>query len=156
MSAFVVNKEHINAMITAGLNVRYKPLRWWHNGKPHTLTHDNASTIGEMLLQENVKSVSYRYEDSEITNLPGKVNAEWIIPFIYRYTYAVPTAVEVIKIIQCYEYQSCEHDEWELSSAKSFCDALTKAQFDRLPGYDDAPWGWDKPITKEELWIRNE
>ncbi len=149
MSAFVVSKEHINAMVTAGLRKSYgSSLSFYHEDKRHELTDQTADTIGQMLLDENVKSVMYRYDDSEVTDLPGKISAEWVIPFKYRYTYGCPTGVETIKNVQCYKYQSCEHPEWEPSMAKAFCEALIHKQFDRLPGYEDAPWGWDKPITE--------
>jgi hypothetical protein len=143
MSAFVVNKEHINAMIHAGLARRYRPMTWYHEGVRHELTNETANIVGQMLLDECVKSVCYRYGDSEMTDLPGRINAEWLIPFEYRFTYKRPTPVEALKLIDCYEYQSCEHPEWEGSLAQAFCRSLRGNTIDRLPGYDEAPWEWE-------------
>jgi len=146
MSAFVVGKEHINAMVTAGLRVNYRPLSWYHNTRSHQLTDETADAVGQMLLDENVRSVGYRYEGDSITDLPGKINAEWLIPFKYQPTIDCPTGIETIKITRCYEYQSCEHQEWEQSEAKAFCKALIASQYGRLPGYEEAPWEWERPI----------
>ena len=146
MSAFVVDKAHINAMIDAGLMVRYRPMHWYPEGKEgsSSLTEINASEVGQMLLEECIKSVGYRYEDSEVTNLPGRSDAEYIIPFQYKRFANPPTPVEILKIISCYEYQSCEHPGWKTSEAYTFCRALRHSTIDRLPGYDEAPWEWTK------------
>jgi len=142
MSAFVVSKEHINAMILAGLAVRYIPLGWYHNGEHHQLTSHNADEIGQMLLDENVASVAYRYQDDSLSQLPGKTNAEWLLPFEWHPFAKKPTALEAIKLVNCYEYQACEHPEWEQSEAKAFCKALRDNLIPQLPGYDKAPWEW--------------
>ena len=148
MSAFVVDKRHINAMIEAGLINQYgEGLNYHHNGEWYKLTLENASETGQMLLDENIASVSYRYDDSHLTDLPGRVDAEYVIPFSYKRIFA-PTGVETIKNIQCYEYQACEHPEWKISKAKAFCAALMHAQYDRLPGYEAAPWGWEDKAVK--------
>lgn len=145
MSAFVVNKTHINAMLHAGLAVSYRPLTWYYGGTHHELNDLTINAVGQMLLDECVKSVCYRYDDSEMTNLPGRIDAEWLLPFEYHFTYKRPTPVEALKLIDCYAYQSCEHPEWKESEAKSFCDALRSNTIGGLPGYEDAPWGWDDP-----------
>jgi len=128
MSAFVVN------------------LSWYHNGERHILDNSTADEVGQMLLDECVKSVCYRYDGSEMTNLPGRIDAEWLIPFKHHFHCHIPTPVQALSIISCYEYQSCEHPEWEASSAKALCDRLRREAIHRLPGYDDAPWEWDDPL----------
>jgi len=144
MSAFVVNKSHINAMLLKALHPQYGGhLSWYLNGQHHELTNDNIDQVGQMLLDENVKSVCCRYEDSEVTDLPGGVNADYLIPFKTKYLHRIPSALETIKLIHCYSYQSCEHPEWEISEAKAFCQSLESEAISQLPGYDDAPWEWE-------------
>jgi hypothetical protein len=147
MSAFVVNKSHINAIIQAAFATRYQPFTWYHKEQDgrlqhHQLNSENANATGQMLLDECVHSVQYRYEDDTISNLPGPINAEWLIPFEWRPCVKQPTPLEAIKLIKCYEYQSCEHPEWETSEAKDFCDYLTSALICQLEGYDGAAWEW--------------
>ncbi len=156
MSAFVVNKSHINAMLLSALHLKYggRGLSWYHNGEHHQLNELNASQTGQMLLDENINSVGCRYEDSEITDLPGRTNAEWLIPFEFRFTHHIPKALEAIKITECYMYQSCEHSEWEASEAKTFCEALISHKISELPGYDDALWEWEDSDYEESNLIR--
>lgn len=163
MSAFEVGKAHIDAMLTAGLVLpgQYGPLRWFHPritpddlmeyrasqvGEPwgpgaHTLTQlrekrldaDTASTVGAMLMAENRRSLDHRYAEEE-----------WEQPYLFDRLRIAGTIdpVRVLKAINCYEYQSCEHPEWHDSQALVFCDALAGVCVRALPGYDEAP-GWD-------------
>ena len=128
MSAFIVNKAHINAMLQGAISVaQYSPNFTWYVGNDkRELTAFNTDEIGQMLSDENIKSVGYRYEDSELTNLPGRIDVEYLIPFQHHPMGKIPTAVELIKITHCYMYQSCEHEGWEGSNAKAFCKALIR------------------------------
>lgn len=147
MSAFVVNKSHINAIIQAGLNVRYKPFTWYHKQdgelKQYKLTSSTADEVGQMLIDECVHSVRYRYEDSELSDLPGPINAEYLMPFVWKPFVRMPTPIEAIKAIHCLEYQSCEHPEWNTSNAHDFCQALRNTLEGQIPGWDEAPWEWE-------------
>ena len=143
MSAFIVNKSHINAMLLAALFNKYESLTWYHKGERRQLTQDNIEATGQMLLDENIKSVSYRYSDSPVTDLPGKIDADYLIPFKFKYLEHIPSPLETIKITECYEYQSCEHPDWETSEARAFCQALIDIKITALPGYDKAPSEWD-------------
>jgi hypothetical protein len=143
MSAFIVSKEHINAILMSSTLIQFQPLTWYHDDVYHSFTLDMADEIGQMLLDENVASVRYRYQDSPLTELPGKTNNEWLFPFRYSpFAHRVPTPVEAIKLIRCYNYQSCEHPQWNSSPAKSFCQALLASLISRVDGYDEAPWEW--------------
>lgn len=167
MSAFVVSKSHIDALIAAGLTGSY-PLSWYHEGEHHQLKHDNASNVGAMLWAENVRSVEHRYsppgreaiygEGWETPNapLPGSYTRveivpevqpiempEWVGGYMFKRPQRAYQGVEILKAIACYEYQSCEHDEWETSEAKTFCKALRSRMIQSLPGYDTAAWEID-------------
>ena len=123
MSAWIVSKAHIDALITSALKVdRFNSL----------VNYETADKIGAMLWKENHKSVNYRYNEAK--EAPA-----------YRFTRrAQPlSAVEALKAIDCLEYQSCEHKGWEKSEAKRFLDKLRGLLIHALPGYDAAPWGID-------------
>lgn len=140
MSAFVVDKAHINALVNAGLAVRYKPMHWYDKDGGHVLQPDNADEVGQMLLDECIRSVGYRYQNDSITTLPGRSDAEYILLFKFKLSYDLLPPVVILKLISCYEYQSCETDDWKDSEAYAFCQALRSATISRLPGYDEAPW----------------
>lgn len=154
MSAFIVNKSHINAMLQGAFATGAKHnwrFGWNHNGERHELTPFNADEIGQMLLDENTKSVSYRYEDSPMTDLPGPAGGEYLLPFEFHPLGKVPKPIEVLSITNCYEYQSCEHEEWEASDAKAFCDTLIAHAVRDLPGYDEAPWEWEEVLPTNKV-----
>lgn len=141
MSAFVVEKAHINAMVNAGLS-SHDPLTWYHNGEWHQL-NGNEDAVCQMLLDENIRSVGERYEDCEVTDLPGRIDGDYLLPFRFKLSYGLPI-VQVFKLINCYRYQSCESDDWEQTEAFAFCDALESRLIRRLPGYEAAKWEWTK------------
>lgn len=156
MSAFIVGKAHIDAMVQAGLSYgephRHNGTLCWHikeeadgedyeRGEPwgpmavansqrrrRELTRDTANRVGAMLWNENKRSVDHRYNEANDRE-------------VYRFASSrVTNPVAILKAINCYEYQSCEHPEWETSEAQAFCAALTGAMVRSLPGYDEAEW----------------
>ncbi len=152
MSAFEVDKTHIDVLISAALQGSHGgPLYWYHGEIPNTMpgealpshenylerlnttrrevTSDNAGMWGALLVAENRRSVNHRYNEDEIEE-----------PYEFTRYAGTFNAVAILKAISCYEYQSCEHPEWEASEAKSFCDALRTDQIHKLTGYDKAPW----------------
>lgn len=156
MSAFMVSRYHIDQMIAAGLGRVHDPERRartdglysFANGNTHRLEWANADEVGRMLWQENYASICARYPDCATgRGLPGpagltkeEINAyEWTTPKTRM------TPVEILKAVDCYAYQSCEHDEWEQGAAYAFCEALRHAMISLLPGYHEAPWGIDQP-----------
>jgi hypothetical protein len=154
MSAWVVSKAHIDAMITAGLKNggHYgSNMRWYFrdNGVGELLI-DNASEVGQMLWNENLKSIHGRYPDTlEGGPVPGPIDFEESDVVTYRYDDRLWMSgrkidpVAMLKAISCYEYQSCEHREWPDSEAFAFCKVLEASIINMLPGYKDAKWGVD-------------
>ena len=160
MSAFMVGKEHIDALVTAALEREsgdFGPLSWfareltddeksrayesgepWGAEGPHIAqalrrqaTPKQADRIGQMLMRENRLSVNHRYAESETEDI-----------YIYRHPAARGRVdpVVILKGISCFEYQSCEHRGWEGSEAHAFCEALRHRMICRLRGYGEAPW----------------
>jgi hypothetical protein len=127
MSAFIVSKTQINALVrfasTNGVIFFYGPTsqRWNVSG--------NEDATAQLLLDENVRSVNFRYkEEGEAGQIVYQLDAPEL------------TAVQVIKLAQCLEYQSCETPDWEGTMAKKFLDAITSLAITKLPGYEEAPW----------------
>jgi len=149
MSAFIVSKSHIDALILLGLRLPYpsaSPLRWsrifnqWDSNTTGELTHETLHEVGQMLVDCCVASVSYRYQDSVHEGLPGPCDAYYSRPYAWEPVTVCPSAVQGLKLISCYEYQSCEHEGWKTSEGKSFCESLQGKLITELPGYDGADW----------------
>jgi hypothetical protein len=119
----------------------------------------NPSVIGQRLVDECVASVHARYPDTDPDqgDLPGPTDAYYMGPYVWTpYRSGEPrasraripppaTTAVIAKQIAHYEYQSCEHDEWESSEAHAFCRALAEALLGSLPGWTEAPWGIEHP-----------
>ena len=148
MSAFIVDRNHIRYLVASALHVttRMHPVKrflWWHGEEWHELTPENATEVGQMLWDECIASVRFRYFDPEYPDdiLPGPIDED----FTYLHQSPPgnfnPDLAQVFMAADCYDYQSCEHPSWEESSAKAFTSALRRETTQRLPGYDDALWG---------------
>ncbi len=172
MSAFIVSRHHIDALVAVALfgptgvpispHTAWHPVSWFDTEPPpgagmtwcqehrHTAELQDAHRIGEMLVLENVRSVNHRYPDTGTLPGPNDELAEWATAYDTPLTALRrgrrPTAVEALKLVDCYEYQSCEHDGWRTSQARRFCDALRSRVVGFLPGYDEAPWEWTQPL----------
>jgi hypothetical protein len=153
MSVFVPRKVHydllVNTMMEGLPDVDCKYRYWEPFGhrywEPLGDSHDE---LGELLLRETVRSVWYRYYG----------NPEMIPEWTHRpYRYVDPvirlSAIEFIKALQCYRYQSCGHPEWKDSKAETITrEALLRTALalidTRMKGeYEQAPWEW----TEEDL-----
>lgn len=146
MSAWIVSKQHIDALVDAGYDTRRDhSVRWYHGGTSYELTAENRDAVGQMLWQECHASVAHRYDDTDDGKLPGPIGLTRATIAAYTHTpatlgerLAIPA---LLKQISCYEYQSCEHDGWEASQAHAFCTALRHHLIGKLPGYEAADWG---------------
>jgi hypothetical protein len=144
MSAFVVSKEHIDAIVAAAMpSGAQEGCYWYRGGNGKYADYTNADEIGRMLWDECVRSVSYRYPDND--PLPGGAYFDDGTPESEAYVFPLLKApklepVAALKAIQCYEYQSCEHPGWDTSEAKTFCSYLIEHLIQKLPGYAEAAW----------------
>ncbi len=133
MSAWIVSRAHIDALVLAGVQF----------GLATQPTPQALVAVGTGLWQANHASVNHRYHRIHLAP-----------------TYPAPTAtvvldpVTVVKLIDCYVYQSCEHPGWQTSPAAEFCRRLREILMRDLPfdtaldhrapypiGWQDAPWG---------------
>jgi hypothetical protein len=131
MSAFVVSNKHISALVKAA-HCSYPgngPYYYWHNESHFFL--GNLEDIGQKLVDENLRSVNYRYDEQECPE-----------PFILTPTPDYPLAA-LLKACDCYEYQACETPDWRDTEAWAILDAIRSNIISRLPGYEEAEWHID-------------
>src|SRR4029077_555285 len=131
MAGFQVSNKHIDALVYAR---SLEPLRdLAHLG--HGTWTDND--LGRLLLLENLLSLAHRYPDR-----CRPVNEMAIDAYFYRsHRWAGFPVIALIKAVECYQYQACEHDTWEASQAADYCERLRNELIRRVPGWAEAPWG---------------
>lgn len=136
MSAFIVHKDTIDLILTAIIAAGID-----HSPKPTPASRtviNHADEMGQLLWDENVVSVNYRYNRSDVAP---------------RYSWQ-PVAqllsgdseprlwLQVEKARRCLEYQSCEHVGWETSRAKHLLDLLEASITHRLEAWPRTPLQW--------------
>lgn len=161
MSAFIVDKAHIDALVRVALegptDLDHRRELWYSlhwqgadgesreimpgvdDGTPLHPSYCTCDALGKMLWNENHRSVAYRYPDEQ----DGWLGTDHEDVALYRYQHSQApklSAVGALKAIRCLDYQSCEHPQWEDSEAKRFLDVLTLNLISVLLGYADAAW----------------
>jgi len=160
MSAYIVDKTHIDLLVTAAEQLspqHYGGFRWYHGSDRQKLNYENRHEVGIMLWSENLASVMGRYPDDKDGERPGPADFTDTDVLGYRFAEVPgvtndPRLIAVVaKAIDGYEYQSCEHDGWEASSAAAFCTALRRLLLKQLPTYEEAD-AWE--FTDRNLLIK--
>lgn len=129
MSAFVVSNLQISAIVMWASAHQVED--HFGVGVPIKLeVEGNEQAIADMLLEENIKSVNYRYgEETPITACELVRGAP------------LRTAGEVHRLCESLAYQSCEHPTWNISKAKHLLGAIKRKCLKvGLEGYDKASW----------------
>jgi hypothetical protein len=128
MSAFLCSEEHLNLIVNSNWVLGSREDRFF------------------LLLRENIRSLEARYPGSDFSP------CEWGAGAVrYAYKYAVPDLTirgltKVIKACDCYDYQSCEADDYYSTPAARFVHAVrgqcvASGGEEEGPMYDSLPWG---------------
>lgn len=129
MSAWQLTGKHIAVMVDASFMTAHRG----EFGDPDTF---NRASLCKMLAKENAESVNYRY------NGHAPVPPVDRFPEFNRKVLKEYPLMVLLKAIDCYEYQACEHEGWKTSEAKGFCSRLRKALIQNSPEYANcAGWG---------------
>lgn len=145
MSAFLCSDVHISAIVNAsrlGTRRGYLNLTRYLPSEIDPLGRTDEERMFDLLLDTNLQSLEARYPGNgnldEWTTEPDSYRYRWDANVISRHGIA-----GAIKLLHCYEYQSCEHEGWEESQAHRFARDLSRYLVAELPGYEDAPWAFD-------------
>jgi hypothetical protein len=129
MSAFTVTNTHINALVRYAS--RHKITVAYGNPTMRLNVSAHEQEVAQLLLDENIKSVNYRYSETET----GFIEYDRGAPILL--------AIQAIKAAQCLRYQSCEHPTYEGSIAERLIEAIISDAIPRLEGYNEAQWAID-------------
>lgn len=135
MSAYIVSNETIHAIVK-GFEVYGAEYEAEGYTRPIQIIIDLKEIregIGQSLLDQNYKSVNYRYREN--TETPK-----------YNYEDVEINDGIVLGCINCYIYQACETDDFFDSKLYKSLLRLKEAMLERMiqaKGYD-VPWGYEK------------
>jgi len=126
MSAYLCSAKHISTIVNA-LDVAPRADR------PRDFRDTDRGELFRMLLDANLASLDEKYgEGTDIA-----------IATEYRFDPMAGRGLSVVallKALNCYEYQSCESDDWEESQAHKYSHEMKEMLIRELPGYEQAAW----------------
>lgn len=161
MSCYQVNKDTLDLLASASqwtdrqIYSRFAPeterlntlVDKYEDGENVLRTHGTEigtiQAIGEELLRANVKSVLARYNDGAEMIGYDTYTAEPILRW-----QNIATIEDVLGAISCYEYQSCESEDWRNSWASEYCNALRKNLCALL---SEDKWEYERPTDSAKL-----
>ena len=106
--------------------------------------------IGRILLDENERSVRYRYPGCGADELPGTIGQEFLASYRFRPwpIHAALAPLTILKACDGFDYQACETDDYDASLAATIINAIRRRAISELPGYSDGPgWALTRPVT---------
>ena len=129
MSAFICSRNHIEALAL-----------YWGLGNGYVFkTQQEIQETADIFFNENVRSVRHRYPDYDTDDLPGPVDLA--VPMINQMPQlTVRDPVQILKLAQCLDYQSCETEDWRESKAYELLNTVKSHAISHLPGYNKASW----------------
>ncbi|MBA3276987.1 MAG: hypothetical protein H0T72_14490 [Chloroflexia bacterium] len=164
MSAWIVFPDHISYLVACALDLAPDGFLTFGDGK--VLTPHSKDEIGQLLMNENARSVGYRYERDTFEELPGPVDKSGILDYHHSELDLPFDPIVLLKQLDCYAYQTCECPDWPQIDAYDFCEVVRGLAEATLPpslrhyehsrwsssshhvpayrnseAYDDAPWG---------------
>lgn len=151
MSAFIVSDYQINALLSyaknqrSGDGIRIKNDSGEFISIDASASQERMSEIGQILLNENYRSVNYRYKEKE--EVP-KFQFKHILSRTF-------SAAQILKACDCFDYQACETEDYRETLAAKIIDGVRALAIRNVPGYEDAEWGMDEPKEKnsEEMFL---
>lgn len=147
MSAYIVSHSLIDALLTFA--IRDKVGYYVAATKQRIdITLDNATEVGRILLTENERSVYFRYDDltANSKDKPGTIGEDAQTYEFSARAGNIP-AIVILKACSCFDYQSCETNDYEGSLAFTIINAIRASATSDLPGWSQAR-GWDDFVRK--------
>lgn len=125
--------------------------RWFHNGEWKHLNNTDYKTapeVANMLLMENIRSVSARYPNESSATLPGDHPEPFTRKDFATVRWMNIKARQVWHSCRCYSYQACESDDWTKTEAYAFIESLSHGAANEMAGEVDhnaGEWGAPEP-----------
>jgi hypothetical protein len=141
MSAFTVSDKQVSAILQGVYGKTHGGANIWSSQDDPKAYHFVLGALetwqeeADILMAENCRSVNWRYRNSHhvdyevfVGHVKLDLKAEALSP------------LQVLKLIDCLAYQSCETDDWETTEAFKLLNRYRGMMVCKLPGYDDVKW----------------
>lgn len=127
-AAFTLSNKHISAMLNATFTLRNLN-QYYFDGKWKTI---NFSESGQVLLDQNIRSVNTRYGKNESSKFSYIGGSPRLAP------------AQLIRACDCYAYQSMETEDWEKTEAHAIYNTIREAAISALvDAHHEADNIWD-------------
>ena len=150
MSAYICNPEQIALLAVYCAGPEQRGLGG--NCVPYSLRKEgvvDATSLALLLLTQNIDAVKNRYGDEPVEELPGpglrfeKLTIS-VMDYTRKYLKKFPSvgAAALAGIIDCYEYQTSELDDYESSPAYAVCSAMVRELLRNAFDANGRVWSW--------------
>lgn len=137
MSAFVVSHKHINTLLSWANRNQVSIVPLIDGGDIQRIEWaqiEHLQRAAEILLTENVRSVSELYKDSPSVIISGD------LPIDFKFETAHLEPVAIVKACQCYEYQADSAPGYRDGNAARIVLFIQSKAIQLLLGYKQADW----------------
>ncbi len=131
MSAYIVDQQTAAFIVNAAINYGL-------------IKRSEALSTANMLMQENQKSIEYRYGCDEYANIVVFTNKKQLGVFDSY------DPRQVVKSCEHFAYQACEHRTWEQSKAHGFIKLVEFCAVKLIKhttSIKDTVWGAPDPVS---------
>ena len=136
MSAYIVSTDTIDLLISAADAWRVTFRSPADQSFLHACSY-RRDEAGQLLLDENVRSVNARYRETEAAGVYRFQPVD-----LDRAARGLSIPILVLGLVRCLRYQSCEADDYGTTRAAEFLDRIEAEAIRKLT--IDAPWGWTR------------
>jgi len=140
MSAYLVDSDTIDLLVAAADAWRLT-FPGPDAAEHHACSYRNQA--GQLLWDENARSVNARYEQQDGEN-HGAPTYAWQSLCLDRASVGMPIPVLVLGSVRCLRYQSCETSNYHETPAARFLNRIEAEACRRLISVHEAPWGFTR------------
>jgi hypothetical protein len=135
MSAFVVNKEHIDLIVSTMIELKVYVRNPLGGDSYNYAAEWSADDLGRVLWGQNVKSVQGRYPAEQFADDYRDVSA-----YTFKRYHGLKWG-PIGTLVSSLDYQCCDADDWETTLAFHYLTKLNEYLVKKLPGTGEAPGG---------------
>ena len=150
MSAYLCNTQHIAALAAFASTTFSKYPGGGHISALHdwrgSSNIETAQRVAVELAKQNIRSLAARYPNDLSGDRPGPAGmtddvyetecTKYAYEYMRRPTGLKP--LDIISMCKCYEYQSCESEDWTDTLAHRQIQWIIGEALRQIPGYDNA------------------